>query len=94
MKIKTDNKPHLLMNWDELADNEQSDFDWFDPEQMHGDFVKYKGIIYCLEEFLSCSGELKDLGWQGIEGQSAFHAVVMKYDESDNDYVIMGSIFS
>jgi len=94
MKIKTDNKTRLLMSWNELTKKEQSDFDWFNPEEMKGDFVRYKGAIHCLDEFLLCGDELQALGWQGIEGQSAFHAVVMKYSEYDNDYVIMGSIFS
>jgi hypothetical protein len=95
MKIKTNNQSRQLINFEDLTEKEKLDFDWVGFEFGQVDFVRYKGLVFCLEEFCLCSdNELSARGWQGIEGQSAFHAVVVKYDQYDRDYVVMGSVFS
>lgn len=91
MKIKTDHKTRLLSNFYDLPAEVQKEFDWFDPETRQGDFVQYRGNWYCLDEFMRVTDpELLAKGWQGIEGHSAFSAVVMKYSKYHSDYVIMG----
>lgn len=93
MKIKTDNKTRLLLNWEDLTPSEQGEFDWFSPEDSQGDFVRYRGLVYLLDEFLIVENEnLKEKGWQGFEPSSAFSATLVKYSEHDNDYVIMGTV--
>tara|TARA_R110000851_G_scaffold279754_1_gene433043 strand:- start:11 stop:361 length:351 start_codon:yes stop_codon:yes gene_type:complete len=69
-------------------------FDWFKPDELQGGFVRFKGQVYCLDEFIGIhkDGSLSKGGWQGFESQSAFDAIIMKYDKYDSDYVVMGHV--
>ena len=97
MKIKTNNQPRLLSYWCDVPEKVKKDqFDYLTNEEAQGrDFVQYKGLWYDLGEFMRVSegGALDNLGWQGVEGHSYFHGVLVKYDEFDNDMVIMGIYF-
>lgn len=95
MKIKTNNVPRLLSYWHDVPEKVQKDqFDYLTEEDANGrDFVQYKGLWYDMGEFMAVdnSGPLGAGGWQGVESQSYFHGVLIKYDEFDMDRVIMAS---
>lgn len=67
----------------ELTDKQKQDFDYIEDIDSH-DFVKYKGMIFDVSEFMTT--ELK--GWDGVSGQSYFSGYLIRMVDSDT--VIMG----
>ena len=96
LTIKTDHKTRPLLYWHELPAKAQKEFDYLDSEdkQQSAMFVKYKNWHYDISEFMRCTGELSDLDWDGYSSDSFFSGVLLKFDKSDNDYVIMATYFS
>ena len=93
MDIITNNRPRLLMNWYELTAKEQQDFDYLKPEdQPCAEFVRFKGRIYDLGEFMTAPKELKALGWEGFSGDSYFSGTLMRF--ADSDHVVMARCYS
>lgn len=97
MEIRTNNVPRWTCDWYELTDAEKKEFDYLDTEEAQDDatFFRYKGCVYDLGEFIRTEedGELREAGWIGISSQSAFHAVVVKLVNGD-DQVIVGQVFA
>ena len=93
-KITTNNQPRQIIDFQDLTQKEKEHFDWFKPDELQGGFVRFKGQVYCLDEFIGIhkDGSLSKGGWQGFESQSAFDAIIMKYDKYDSDYVVMGHV--
>lgn len=93
MKIITNNVPRNIIYWYELTPEEQKEFDWINPEYPP-DFVRYRGSVYALSEFMRVPPQEKDLkGWDGYSGDSFFSGKLVKYT-SDGDQVIMGFYLS
>lgn len=93
MKIITSGKVSPILDFSQLTEKEQKEFDYFDFENDSGDFVRYRGNVYHLGEFQYCpsTSELGVKGWHGAEFGSAFSCVVFKYAINNPDsYVIMG----
>ena len=91
MKIITNNQPRLLLYGYELTNKEKQDFDYLDDTDSHN-FVKYKGNIYDVSEFISTYNmdSLKD--WDGYSSDSFFSGILIKYIDSDT--VIVGRYYS
>lgn len=91
MQIITNNIPRQLINGYELTDKEKSNFDYLDNTDSHN-FVKYKGFIYDVSEFISTYNmdSLKD--WDGYSSDSYFSGVLIKIIDSDT--VIMARYYS
>jgi hypothetical protein len=89
--IVTNNQPRALLDGMDLTDKEKADFDWLENiDEMSGQFVRYRGQAYCLDEFMvlqTDEGPLAD--WHGYAAQSAFSAVLIRLDEH-NETVTMG----
>lgn len=86
MKIITNNVPRNMIYGYELTDKQKQDFDYIADIDSH-DFVKYKGMVFDVSEFM-----ITDLdGWDGVSGQSYFHGYLIKIVDSDS--VIMGSYY-
>jgi hypothetical protein len=96
LTIKTDHKTRPLLYWHELPAKAQKEFDYLvsDEDQQSSNFVKYKNWYYDISEFICCSDELLELGWSGYRSDSFFSGVLLKFDKSDNNYVIMATYFS
>ena len=87
IKIMTNNKPRQLIYGYELTDKQKQGFNYIEDFDSH-DFVKYKGNIYDLSDFVGI-GSIDSLkGWDGYNSDSAFSGTLVKY--IDNDTVIMG----
>lgn len=89
MKIVTNNKPRENLTWRQLTPKEQKRFDYFDPSNI-GNFFRYKGNVYDLEEFMW----IDDIGnWQGYYSETSFSGVLIRYT-SDCEQVIVGRYYS
>ena len=86
MKIITNNVPRNMIYGYELTDKQKQDFDYIDDIDSH-DFVKYKGMVFDVSEFMITDLE----GWDGVSGQSYFNGYLIKVVDSDS--VIMGSYY-
>ena len=86
MKIITNNVPRNMIYGYELTDKQKQDFDYIAEIDNH-DFVKYKGMIFDVSEFMITELE----GWDGVSGQSYFHGYLIKIVDSDS--VIMGRYY-
>lgn len=51
MKIKTNNQPRKMLYGYQLTDEQKSDFDYVEDIDA-SDFVKYKGVIYSMGDFM------------------------------------------
>ena len=86
MKIITNNVPRNMIYGYELTDKQKQDFDYIDDIDSH-DFVKYKGMVFDVSEFMITELE----GWDGVSGQSYFNGYLIKIVDSDT--VIMGAYY-
>lgn len=96
--IRTNNQPRLLLDWDQLTQREQSQFDYLDEDERIGrDFVRYRGYAYDIGEFMPAKG-IGMTGWCGYSSDSFFSGVLFKFDRSsgrpDYDRVVMGNYYS
>ena len=91
MQIITNNIPRQLIFGYELTDKEKTDFNYLDDIDSHN-FIKYKGFIYDVNEFMSTYNmdSLKD--WDGYSSDSYFSGVLIKF--IDSDYVLMARYYS
>ena len=75
----------------EMTEEEQSDFDWRGAEE--ATYVRYKGEVYCLSEFMR-TGTNPHAGfrkWDGYHSDSFFSGILVKYPDDDmGDFVVMG----
>ena len=87
MKITTNNQYRDILNAYDLTSRELEDFDYL--EEGEGSFIRYKGRIWDLSEFM-----LTDLkGWDGISSDTYFSGSVIKLSE-DGDTVKVGYVYS
>ena len=107
LKIRTNNVPRLVLDWDQLTDAEKKNFDYLKTrdEKISASFVRYKGWAYDLGEFLRWeSPEPKEMHkWDGYSSDSYFSGVLMRYAREpwgkdgsivDSDHVVMATYFS
>ena len=91
MKIITNNQPRLLLYGYELTDKEKTDFNYLDDIDSHN-FIKYKGFIYDVSEFISTYNMDSLRDWDGYSSDSYFSGVLIKF--IDSDYVLMARYIS
>lgn len=92
MQIKCNNaKRHFIYGY-ELSTKQRREFDYIpDDEIMSHEFVKYKGRIYDVSEFMRTeSNEFND--WHGYISDSFFSGVLIKIIDSDS--CLMGTYYS
>ena len=87
IKIITNNKPRQLIYGYELTDKQKQDFDYIADIDSH-DFVRYKGNVYDLSEFVRIENNDRLKDWDGYSSDSYFSGTLVKYIDSDT--VIMG----
>jgi len=93
MEIVTNKRPRLLLDFDQLTEREQRDFDHDDAET--GSYVRYKGKIYSLDEFAVAPENLRKRGWDGVVSDSHFSGVLIRLGEHDDpDRVVMATFCS
>lgn len=98
LKIYTNNVPRHVIYGYELTMKEAKEFDYLKGEALEfNHFVRYKGSVYDLSEFMSVRGlgsptEFKD--WDGYQSDSFFSGIVIKYVNSDCGEVVVGTYIS
>ena len=92
MQIKCNNIPRQFIYGYELSSKQRQDFDYIpEDEIMLHEFVKYKGRVYDVSEFLRV--ESKELnGWHGYASDSFFSGVLIRIVGSE--HCIMASYYS
>jgi hypothetical protein len=93
LTIKTNNQYRQTITWNDLSAKEQKEFDYLetDEEQQEAIFIKYRGVIYNMSEFMRISAENMK-GWHGGVADTFFSGVLIKInDEGD---VCMGHYYS
>lgn len=78
----------------DLTDQEKKEYDYLGEELDGSVFFRFKGQVYGLCDFTTTANgdNLSKAGWNGIFGQSFFHAVVISVKNVNR--VIVGEIFS
>ena len=97
MQIITNNAPRNLLYAHELTEKELKEFDYYSPEEMeYKSFFRYKGYIYCLDDFMTCPTMAKDnplSSWHGYHSDSYFSGIVVKYIDRDYDKITIGRFY-
>jgi hypothetical protein len=111
LTITTNNRPRVLLSYDDLDASEQEQFDYIVSSTKGGydvreelRFVRAYGQVWDTHEFESIQrgisvpvaapgpGEKDKLvRWDGIQGQSHFHAIVLRYFDKDG-YELEGPV--
>lgn len=91
MQIITNNIPRQLIYGYELTDKEKTDFNYLDDIDSN-DFVRYKGFLYDVGEFMSTYNMDSLEDWDGYSSDSYFSGVLIKF--IDSDYVLMARYYS
>lgn len=92
MKIKCNNIPRQFIYGYELSSKQRQDFDYIpDDEIMLHEFIKYKGNVYDVSEFLRVDSQELN-GWHGYASDSFFSGVLIRI--VDSEHCIMASYYS
>lgn len=89
IEIITNNVSRELIYYSELTDDEKAEKDYCTEDDS---FVRYKGQVYALIDFIRVPDDTEFPGWDGYASDSYFSGVLLKLDEDDG--VIMGTYFS
>jgi len=107
MSIRTDNKAREIILGYQLTKEEMEEFSYCDFSEPTGEndqggedifrhFVRFKGQILDLGDFVSCHNSFyspncpfRDLGWDGYSSDSFFSGILIRYTE-DDEAVIVG----
>lgn len=89
LQIITNNQPRFTLDWYELTDSEQKEFDYCSEEDS---FIRYRGELIPLCDFTIAPPDLAP--WQGYRGDSYFSGVVIRFDQDDGESVICGLALS
>lgn len=90
--VKTNYQARDVVRWYELTAKERKEFDYLDTAEKQDDasFFRYKGSVYCMDQFTHI-GQLHALSdWQGVHSDSYFSGIVMRYT-NDFDSVVVGT---
>ena len=90
LQIVTNNVPRQMLSGYELTDSEKEDFDYIDDIDC-ADFVRFKGRLYDVNDFMVCRSPEHLPGWDGYHGDSYFSGVLIRL--VDSDAVIMGTYY-
>lgn len=104
MKIKTNNRPRDLLSLWELTEKERSEFDYVDEEDGAERFVRYRGNVYDINEYMRVTPpgstryhptecqEPAFQGWQGYQSDSFFSGTLVRYVD-DCERVVMATYY-
>lgn len=97
MNIITNNVPRNVICGHELSSKERSEFDYYsDDDIVNASFVRYKGQLYDLKEFMRWNGVQDSplAKWDGYMSDSYFSGTLVRFADSSCEYVIMARYFS
>jgi len=101
VKITTNNKPRDLIYAHELTDKERKEFDYLDWEAIEkgedsAGFIRYKGILYCMDEFTRWDNPNSPtrFNWDGFYSDTYFSGIVIRWADEDCETVIVGRYYT
>ena len=94
--ITTNSHRRPLEYWEQLTEEEQKEFDWYDPCKDTDPFFRYKGRVYCLGEFMRTD---HFEGWDGYLMDTYFSGILIRWPveewgDIDTDSIIVGWYYS
>lgn len=94
LNITTNNVPRPLIESWEVSPKEREDFDYIDwaacdEGRDSASFVRYKGRLYDLAEFMRVAIGGPFAGWDGYASDSYFSGVLVRF-VNDGEYCILG----
>lgn len=73
-----------LISWYELPTGERDNFDYVEESERYDTrFFQYRGEYYDYYEFERAGDDVRALGYDGVQSQSYFSAVVVSYFDRD-----------
>jgi len=95
MEIITNNQPRHLLSGYDLTPAERAKFNWMDASDVDEceSFVRYKGSVYSLDDFMHAPDSLREQGWGGYAGDSFFSGVALK-SGPDTDSVVLATVLT
>lgn len=102
LTIITNHVPRFTIDAHELTNVERAQFDYIDWNKVDegiesATFIRYKGDLMDLGEFMTTSGmpEFSPLRqWHGYSNDSFFSGVVVKFVDNDDEAVIVGRFYA
>ena len=100
--VITNNVPRDIIDAWELTEAERKDFDyikWDDIEKGEdsASFIRYKGELYDLGDFMTCERTGVQYHWQekwdGYISDTFFSGILVRYYGMEHDQVIMGRFY-
>ena len=94
--ITTNNQARDVLRSYDLTEKERNEFDYLDEEQIEwASFFRYKGQVYDLGEFMNCTQSVNGFkDWHGIQSDSFFSGLLVRYAEEYCESVIVGRYYS
>jgi len=98
LEIKTNNVARPIIYACELSKKDWKNLGYEEDEQSRAEqdgdsFIKYKGNIYPLGDFMRLDDNSLFKGWQGYISESFFSGILIKFCQ-DNDFAIIGNYCS
>lgn len=91
LKIITDHKYRNTLYGYELTEKEKREFDYLEPEELETrDFIRYRGWVYDLGEFMQTPKDSPLSEWDGYSSDSFFSGIVIKYSP-DREQIKIGT---
>ena len=88
LHVKTNRHPRPLLSFAEIPASARHWFDYVaEDEQFDARFFSYRGSWYDAREFERADESVAALGFDGVQTDSYFSAVVVSYSDSDGDYL-------
>lgn len=89
MTLKCNNHTRPLVPMSELDKDAQKNFGYVTEDEFFDSrFFEYRGEWYDANEFTTATDDVKALGFDGMQGQSYFSAVVVRFfDKSGEPFV-------
>ena len=89
LHIKQNGQEREVCMFGQLTEEVRAEFDYITEEEFHDNrFFNYRGSWYDLQDgFMPTPGNLATEGWHGVQGESYFSAVLVKYFDADDNYL-------
>lgn len=94
VKVTTNNVPRVVIDAWELTAKEREDFDYVDWAGVEdgtsgASFFRYRGELYDLGEFERATPAVP--GWDGMQSDSHFSGIVVRYANESCETVVVGT---
>lgn len=91
VSIRTNHQWRDILTWWDLTDKERAEFDYL--EDGEGEFVRYRGHVHYMGNFMRIDDQANMPGWHGAEGDSYFSGTLVRLSD-DGERCVMGTYMS